>query len=322
MKTVTFLILLLVLSPGVGFSQNRQLADRVAAVVNNEVITQSEFDSIFRPIYDQIRKTYQGRDLQAELESVRLKLLNQLIEDRLVYQEARKLGITVSDTEIQDELDDFKSQFPDETRFEEELEKSGMSMLEIEKKIRERLSIVKLHQSFIRGKVMVSPAEVEGYYQEHQEKFKQKDGIKTWCITLRKGEEAVKKGMMDEAVKRKAGTLIAELKRGADFEELARKHSQDGNASQGGFLGFVEKGSMAGSIDSVLFSLPEGGFSDILETEEAYHIFRVGEKRIASKKTFEEAKNEIMDKLFRKKAHERFTSWMEELKRKSYISIR
>ena len=169
---------------------------------------------------------------------------------------------------------------------------------------------------------MVSPAEVEWYYQEHPDEFKQKDGIKAWCITLRKGEEAIKKGIMDEAVKRKAGTLIAELKQGADFEEVARKHSQDGNASQGGFLGFVERGSMVGSIDQVLFSLPEGSFSDVLETEEAYHIFKVGEKRAASQKTFEEAKDEITGKLFRKKAHERFLEWMEELKGKSYISIR
>ena len=103
------------------YGESKQLVDRVCAVVNNEVITQSEFDMIFRPVYDQVTKAYQGADLQRELETVRLKLLNQMIEDRLVYQEAQKLGIKVSDSEIQEEIANFKKQFPDPATFEREM---------------------------------------------------------------------------------------------------------------------------------------------------------------------------------------------------------
>jgi len=321
---VRFLIavFLLTLLPNGVAQQDRQLADRVAAVVNNEVITQSEFDTVFRPLYEQIRQNYRGPDLQSEIENARLKLLNQMIEDRLVYQEAQKLGVTVSDSEIQEELTMFKTQFPDEAQFDREMEKSGIKLSELEKRIRERLAITKLHRSFIHGRVAVSPAEIEQYYKDHPDEFTQKERIKAWCISLRKGDEAIKNGTMDEAVKRKAGALVAELKQGADFEVLAKKNSQDGNASEGGFLGFVERGSMVGGVDQVLFSLKEGQLSDVLETEKAYHIFKVGEKRPAARKTFEEARDEISDKLFRKKAHERFMTWMEELKKKSYISIR
>src|SRR3989338_7746499 len=303
-------------------AEDHQLVDRVAAVVNNEVITQSEFDAIFRPIYDQLRKAYHGPDLQGELEKLRLQLLNQLIEDRLVYQEAQKLGITISDSEIQEEINAFKSQFPDQTRFEQEMEKAGVKLTDLEKRIKERLSISKLHQALIRGKVLVSPTETEQYYKDHPEEFVQKEQVKVWCITLRKGEEAIQKGTMDEPVKRKAGVLIAQLKQGTDFEKLAKENSQDAHAAQGGLIGFVKRGEMVGTIDQALFSLPEGTFSDVLETENNYHIFKVGERHKASNKAFEEAKDEIADKLFRKKAHERFVSWMDELKKKSYISIR
>ena len=107
-----------------------------------------------------------------------------------------------------------------------------------------------------------------------------------------------------------------------DAEALAKKESQDPRAGEGGLMGMVEKGDMIENIDQVIFSLSEGSISDVLETEEGYHIFKVGAKTPASQKTFEEAKEEIREKLFRKKAHERFVSWMDELKKKAYISIR
>ena len=79
---------------------------------------------------------------------------------------------------------------------------------------------------------------------------------------------------------------------------------------------------MLPAIDQVLFSLPEGSHSEVLETERGYHIFKVGGKRPPFEKSLEEAKGEIEDKLFRMKAHQRFQGWMEDLKRRAYISIR
>lgn len=318
-----FLSFLFFIVPLTSFAEDhQQLVDRVVAVVNKEVITQSEFEVLFRPIYEQVRKAYQGPDLQRELEDIRLKLLNQIIEDKLVYQEAQKLGITVSDAELEEEIATFKQQFPKGIEFEKEMEQSGITMADIEKRFRERLAIEKLHHSLIRGKVVVSPAEVEQYFKEHLEEFAQKERAKVFCITLRKGEEAVKKGIMDEGVKKKAESLLNDLKQGADFEKSAKQYSQDTHAAQGGLVGFIEKGDMVNNIDQVLFSLPAGSLSDILETEYGYHIFKVAEKQPAFKKTFEEAKEEIIDKLFRIQAHKQFVEWMDGLKKKSYISIR
>ena len=312
----------LFLVPSVFGSNGDQLVDRVAAVVNKEVITQSEVDVIFFPIYQQIAKAYQGPNLEEELRNARLRLLNQIIEDKLVYQEAQKLGVKVTDEEIQEELERFRSQFKNPEEFNREIEKSGLKMSEFEQRIKERLAIMKLHEYEIRGKVTLLPAEVEQYFQKHPEEFSQKEQVKLWGMTLRKNEEAIAKGLTDEPAKRKAEDLAAQLKKGADFEALAKKESQDPRAGEGGSMGMVEKGDMIENIDQVIFSLPEGSISDVLETEEGYHIFKVGAKTPASQKTFEEAKEEIREKLFRKKAHERFVSWMDELKKKAYISIR
>lgn len=323
MKPKFALIILLFLSfCRAGFSEEQQLVDRVAAVVNKEIITQSEVDMLFRPIYEQIKNTYKGHNLQSELESLRLKLLNQLIEDRLVAQEAQKLGIVVGNEELAEEMAQFKKQFPDEAAFEKEISASGISREDIEKRFKERLAITKLHQAIIRGHVVVSPSEAEQYFKAHPEQFFQKEQIELWCITLRKGEEAIQKGTMDEGVKRKANQLLSDLKKGKDFEELAQKHSEDSNAADKGYMGFMDHGNLVPDIDKVLFSLPENNISEVLETETAYHIFKVGKKRPASSKTFDEVKDQVNDMLFRKKAHQRFINWMDDLKKKSFISVR
>jgi parvulin-like peptidyl-prolyl isomerase len=303
-------------------AQEERLVDRVVAVVNNEVITQSEFDSVFRPVYQQIQQAYQGPDLDREAQDVRLKLLNQLIEDRLVFQEAKKLGVKVDDSEIQEELAAFKKQFKNEADFQEQIQMEGIKIKDIEERLRERLSIEKLHDAFIRGKVVVSPSEIEKYYKENPGEFAEKEKVEAWIITLPKNPDAISKGTMDEAAKKQAEKLAKILKKEANFEEIARKYSQDSHAKDGGHLGFIEKGSLVGNIEQALFSLPAGSVSDVLETEQAYHIFKVGQKSPPRQKTYEESKDQIREFIFRKKAHERFVQWMEELKKKSYISIR
>lgn len=322
MKHLLVFFWTLLILPGFLVAADHQLAERVTAVVNDEVITQSEFDMVFRPIYEQIKGTYQGPDLQKELREVRLKLLNQMIEDKLVSQEAEKMGIQVLDSAVEEQLKAFKSQFPDEATFEKELERAGLSLSLLEEQLRQRIAIARLHQYVIRGKVIVSPAEVEQYFQDHREEFVDKEAVELWAITIPKNGEAVEKGIADEAAKKKAEKLLSRLKQGAEFALLAKKNSQATNAETSSDLGFVTRGTLVDDIDRVIFSLPEGSFSDVLETERAYHIFKVGKKKNQVEKTFEEVREEIHDKIFRTKAHERFVEWMEELKKKSYISVR
>jgi peptidyl-prolyl cis-trans isomerase SurA len=316
--TFLFLFLLLQAAPAVG----KQLVDRVIAVVNDEVITQSEFDLIFRPIYEQIRKAYRGSNLEEELQATRLKLLNQLIEDKLVYQEAKKLGVEVLDSEIFEQVENFQSQFPDDETYQAELNRVGLTRGALEEQFRERLTIARLHRQIIHGRVVVSPVEVEKFYKENAEKFVRADQIDVWSITIRKSEEAVQKGITDEVKQGRAAELLAELNGGAEFGELAKQASEDLHAEKGGHVGYIERGNFVQDIDDMLFALEENSHSEVVETERGYHIFKVTGKQPGAALTFEEVKEKIEDQLFRKKAHERFMSWMEKLKKKSYISIR
>ncbi|OGW88472.1 MAG: hypothetical protein A3A73_05175 [Omnitrophica bacterium RIFCSPLOWO2_01_FULL_50_24] len=322
MKVIFLSLILVLVSFQAARGADRAVVDQVLAVVNHDVITQSEFDAIFRPVYEKIKESIGEAATESQLREIRLKLLNQMIEDKLVYQESIKLGIEVSDVEVEEEFGAFKKQFQDEETFEKELKLSGVSVSDLKQQFRERTAITRLHQHVIRGKVVVSPEEVAKYYAEHSGDFVQKDQVELWCITVRKNQEAIQKGLMDETAKEKVEGILAKLKKGADFDKLAKAHSDDASGAQGGSLGWMGRGDMIGGIDSVIFSLPEGALSDVLETERGYHIFKVGKRTVGVTKTFDDVRDQIRDVLFRQKAHLRFLAWMEDLKKQSYVSIR
>ena len=141
-------------------------------------------------------------------------------------------------------------------------------------------------------------------------------------LTINKNPGAIQSGTMDEVAKSKTMRMMQDLKAGTNFSSLAKQYSEDAHAEKEGYLGFVEKGSFVGKLDEVLFSLPQDSISDVLETENGYHIFKIGIKVPPRKKTFDEVKSEIRNQLYREKAHEKFVEWMTELKKKSYISIK
>lgn len=299
-----------------------ELVDRIVAAVNDEVITQSELDALFRPVAEQFKGVYQGQELIEKLTEARGKLLSQLIEDKLVLIEAKNLGIEATEQEVNERLDELKSQFPNEEAFRKALEDQQVTLSSLKKRLADQVVIQKLHYIEIRQKIIVSPAEVKDYYDAHPDQFQEKEKAEVWSITIRKSEDTIRRGMTDEAAKKKAEAALKELKAGKDFAEIARKESSDSHAANGGLIGNVGKGDMISKIDDVIFKLEPGQFSDLLETEQAYHIFKIESRQPEKKLTLEEAKDQISDFLFRQKASTRFKDWMQQLRKKAYISIR
>ena len=252
----------------------------------------------------------------------RQKLLNQMIEDRLVFQEAGKQKIEIEESEIDDQMEEFKKRFPNETALEDALKKEGLNLSGMRERLRRQALIRKLQDIEVRSKVVVSPLEVENYYRSHPEEFSHQDRLKIRSITLKKSDEAREKGLTDETAKNKILEIRKKILAGTDFGELAKQYSEDAQAKQGGAGDWIELGDMIPVIDDVIFKMKAGEVSEIIETPMGYHLFRIEEKQAGKKRTLEETRDEIFGKLFRQKAEERFRQWTDELKRTAYISVR
>ena len=300
----------------------KQLVDRVIAVINDEAITQSELDIFLRPFYEDLKKQYGEQELVAKLNEIRLKLLNQMIEDRLVSQEAKNRGITVDETEIDEMVREVKTRFPTEQEFEKTLLAEGQTLAELREHYRRQLSVRKLHDMEIRAQVVVSPREIEEYYNLHSFEFTDEEKMKIRSITLRKTQEAVEKGITDEEARKKIESVEKRIRAGEAFETLARQYSEDDHAKEGGLVGWIKRGEMLASIDESLFELKEGSISPVLETDTGYHLFKIEEKKVPKIPTLDEVREKIHSVIYRQKAEKRFKEWMDQLKARAYISIR
>ena len=300
----------------------KQLVDRVIAVVNDEAITQSEVDIYLRPLYEQLKQQLQGEELARQLHDAQLKLLNQIIEDRLVYQEAKARGITVDESEIDHMVEESKERFASQQDFENFFAGQESKMRDFRESLRRQIAIKKLQDMEVRSQVVVSPQEIEDYYKNRQSEFAQEESAKVRSITVRKSEEAVSKGIIDEEAKAKIGATRDRILKGENFEDLAKELSEDANAKQGGDVGWMKRGTMLPTIEEVIFQMKPGGISQVLETSVGYHLFKVEEKKTSRVPPVDEVRDKIRILLYQEEARARFNEWMNELKKNAYISVR
>jgi parvulin-like peptidyl-prolyl isomerase len=317
-----FVVILLAMVSLCPPAEARQVVDRVIAVVDDEVITQSELDQLLFPVYDQYRTLFKRGQFIAKMSEARQALLNQLIEDKLVYAEAKRKGVRVTQEEIEARVRDFRARFGNDGEFGKILADQGLTLSKLKTRYEEQIAIRKLHQYEVRSRIIVTPKEIEEYYRSHLEEFSQAEKIKVKSISIRKSEQAVEAGLPDEKARAELERILSLAYQGTDFSELAKTYSEDVKAFEGGELGYITRGELVDEIDQVLFSLKTEDISPILETELGYHLFKVEERIESQVKRLEEVRETVHEILFRKKAEERFLEWVSELKKNAYISIR
>ncbi len=323
MKKLFFLLLLVVpFFMPLARAAEQELLDRVVAVVNDEVITQAELDTFLRPVYEQYSKEYSGEDLVKAINEVRQKILNQMIEDKLVYQEAVALGIEVKDEEAEKEFEMFKAKMEKPEELDALLEREGLTMKALRERLKKQAMVRQLQDREIRSKVLVSPVEVENFFKNNPEKFKANERVQVKSLTIKKNEEARAKGLTDEKARQKIDLLEQKIKLYRNFDQVVKEFSEDSHAKQDGLGEWIERGAMIESVDEVIFKTPVGGITGVVETPIGYHIFRIEAKEPEKVRTFEEVKDQISGYLFQEKSNARFRDWMEEVKKAAYISIK
>jgi len=300
----------------------QELLDRVVAVINDEVITQAEMDTFLRPIYEQYSKEYTGEDLVKAINEVRQKILNQMIEDKLVYQEAVAQGIEVKDEEVDKEFETFKSKMDKPEDLDMILEREGLTMKALRERLKKQAMVRQLQDREIRSKVIVSPAEIEVFFKNNPDQFKAKERVRVKSLTIKKDEEARAKGLTDEDAKQRTELLAQKIKLYKNFDQIVKEFSEDSHAKDEGLGEWIERGAMIESVDEVIFKTPVGGITGVVETPIGYHIFRIEAKEAEKVRTFEEVKDQISGYLFQEKSNARFRDWMEEVKKAAYISIK
>jgi peptidyl-prolyl cis-trans isomerase D len=162
--------------------------------------------------------------------------------------------------------------------------------LKVPEKRKVRYALIDLQA--IRGRTQISPQDIVRSYEDNQQQYATPEQVRASHILLKT------EGKDEAVVKKQAEELLAKVKAGADFADLAKKHSQDEvSAAKGGDLDFFGKGRMVPEFDKVAFAQAPGQISDLVKTQYGFHIIKVTEKKPATTKTLEEVRAQIEDQL-------------------------
>ena len=259
-------------------STQGQRIDGVAAVVDNEVVLQSEVDEQLFLFLQQS----QGRPDSAQVQQLRKDILDKLIDDRIIVGEAKRQNLTASEAEIEknvtDAIADTKKRLGSDDAFIAELRREGLSEADLRKRYRDEVQKQLLANALLRkqlGKMEVTPAEAEKYFNDHKDKFPRRpSAIKAQVIQIPIEPDSLEKA----AVRKRANDTLARIKKGEPFSRLAQTLSEDpGTAQSGGDLGWFKKGSLDSTFEVAAFKVPVGQVSNVVQTPFGYHLIKVEE---------------------------------------------
>jgi len=312
-KTVFFVVLLIA---GLQVSGG-ELVEAIVAVVNGDIITLSDFKQQDEMLYQSLTSRYQGEELENIYKEMKKQILDEMITDLLLLQEAEKQDIDVSG-QIEGMLEDMKKEygFSSTEEIRTALRGQGIdydSWLEYQE--RELLKRGVLYYSFGKD-IVVDENEVINYYRQHQEEYKEPATFELKAIYLSDAEkiEEELKGIMEE--------ISGKIEAGDQFEDLAEKYSDGPYKENRGELGTFKKGTLDKTLEQAAEKIEVDDVTPWIKTSNGWYLLKLTAKEEEHIKDFNEVREEIENKIFEKKQQEKTMKYIKELREKSYIEIK
>jgi parvulin-like peptidyl-prolyl isomerase len=298
------LISLFVIATVVALSSCKSnMPSHIVAEINGDTITVEEFSAELSPFIEGYHLSPSTQE-EAALKNLKQALLDQLIEKRLILNEAQQMGITVSDDELEEAFASIQRSYP-QGGFDEVV-RDEAALHRWKERLRQRLVIEKVINRVSQVTVPLDEDVLRKYYKEHQSEFMVPEQVRVRQIVTKDRQTAE--------------SVLSKVKRGDSFEELAKRHSVAPEAEQGGDLGFFGRGDMPEEFD-VVFSLQAGETSEIVQSPYGYHIFQVVAKEGRSELNFAEVKDRIREIVVREEEEKIFQDWLKKVKKKAIIRI-
>jgi peptidyl-prolyl cis-trans isomerase SurA len=248
-------------------------------------------------------------------------LLDALITDLVIQKEVRDQGITIQDEDVNRYIEGIRIRNNlTEEQLHTAVAQQGITWEDYRKQVREDLQKVQLINREVRGKVSITPEDVQRYYEAHRDEYSTPAAITISHIVLRTPDNATAEQI--DALMSHARALYKRLKEGADFAELAREYSEDAAAADGGGLGTFKKGEMLEEFERVVEKLKPGQFSEPIRTRVGIHIVRLDERIGSGYQPLEKLADEIREQLYSKAMEERYERFLrEDVRQRHHVEI-
>ena len=304
-------------------SARAELVDKVAAVVNKDVIALSEVQQRAAPELSRLGQEQDAKRRGELRGKVLATTLEVLIGERLMEADARELGLNVSDEDLEAAVADVQknNNVGDPAQFEQMLGAEGYTIATYREFLRKQLTKMKLVQTRIAPKVKLGEEDVKAEYARYA-RLEGQDGEVHARHILVEVLPSAPAAEVEKARARAAELAVKAREPGVDFAELAKSSSEGSSAADGGDLGFFRRGLMLPAFDKAAFSMKDGEVSDPVRSNFGWHVIKVEERRSVGVKSFEEMKQELMEKLRRQRTEKSVEQYVQELRQKATVEVK
>jgi peptidyl-prolyl cis-trans isomerase SurA len=301
-----------------------KVVEEIIARVNNEIITRSELDRSRASAEEDSKQDCANRctpeQLQAEIEERQKNSLRDLIDQSLLVQRGKDMGISV-ETDVIKKLDQIRIQNKLDSM--EELEKAvsgqGLNWEDFKNNIRSGLLTQRVISSEVGSHITIGKDEVAKYYEEHKKEF-----VRPEQVALRSLEVNTEGKKPEELpdLKKKAETALKRIKDGEDFGAIAKRFSDGSTAKEGGYLGVYKHGELSKELETTVFKMKKNELTDVLETKQGFLILQVLEHYEEGEQPLPKVEPEIMDKLYTVRMEPALREYLKTLREQSYVVVK
>jgi peptidyl-prolyl cis-trans isomerase C len=296
---------------------------KVIATVNGKDITQAQLDEKIGPRLKQMAAHVPADQLDKVKKQFESKALENMVIVTLLDEQVKDKGIKVSDEELDKTFaDQLRANQMSEQDLEKYLASYGMTIAQAKEQMKKSIGYQKLIDSQITGKADVNDAAAKKFYQDNADEFKQPEKVRAShiLISTRSTDPNADPNKVKKEAKAKAEEILAQLKKGADFNDLAKKSDDPGSKMQGGDLGYFPRGMMVKQFEDTAFALKPGQMSGLVESPFGYHIIKVTGHQDPNTESFEQAKPQIKERLAMEKKQELGKKYVDDLTKSAKIT--
>jgi peptidyl-prolyl cis-trans isomerase SurA len=289
----------------------------IIARVNDQIITRSDYDRAQKELDDEARK--QGATMQ-QISEAHKDLLRNLIDQQLWISKGKELGVT-GETELINRLNEIRKQYNLSTL--EDLEKAaqeqGVSYEDFKANIRNQIITQQVMRDEVGRHISFTPGEVQRYFEDHKKDYDQPESVKLGEILVSTPADA-NDAQVAEA-KAKAEGVVAKLRGGADFAQLAKSSSEGQTAAQGGDLGTYKRGQLNKIFEDATFGQPAGTVTDPIRTRQGFVVFKVVQHNGGGAPEYKDVEQQVEQDYYSSKMEPAIRDYLTKMREDAYIDI-
>lgn len=294
-----------------------EILERIVAKVNGEIITKTDLERELAQAVERLGPAATPEEQERRMAELRKQALDAMVEKLLVLQRAKEKGLRVPPRFFEE----WKANIMKESRIESEEEflrqvaLQGITPDQLRKNFEEGVLVQEVRRMDIANKISVSEPEITKHYRENIAKYSTPAKVRLREIVFRFEPDA------EAGARERAERVLQDIRQGADFAEMARRHSESASKESGGDLGYFNKGELDAPLEKVASELGPGEVSDLVRREKAFYILKVDEKTEEKSTPIEEVRNQIADEIFQNKVKAESQKYVEKLRAEAIIEI-